>query len=391
MGKAKTKRGSASLYSVVILMMFISVVVVGFITLMIPVIRRADRFNHSESAYESAMAGVEDAKYAIRYYKACKDGTKSGTTCNSVKNAFASHSQDCSFMRETGLFTTETEGDEIKIGSTVSGSRAFDQAYTCVNVNLNADDYVGTLEQGKPSRTIPLRTTNNGSAKYLRLSWFTNENLNGGTVSANKYLVSSKTPSSLRVEFAYHNASGGVVKALALSPSTSGTHSIGGMGSWSSSPYGIECNTDPTAYRCYVDIEITDFLATASSAASGFDPLVRVVLMDGKTATDFSLSVLDGSNKRIPLNGIQALIDVTGRSGTAYRRVQARLETDGADLLFMNYALSITGGGLDKSHLVTSGTCENLYNTITNLTTNGYNDIRTATLNIYRSGCSGYE
>lgn len=391
--KHSTMRGSASLYSVTILIMFVSVVVVGFVTLMIPVIRRANRFSQSESAYEAAMAGVENAKIAIKYYESCIADGSTYSDCQKIKNAFANSSSNCTFLNDTELFGS-SGSDETKIGEVSTDSRAFDQAYTCVRVNLRPGDYLGTLREKAPSQTIPLRTLDNNQAKYVQISWFTNENKNLSTSLAlandsGSQLIALNKPSSLRVELIYRTG----IKELVLAPSSNANAAnVPGntitSSTWQKQPYSIMCD-DALAYKCTAKIFIGDIMSDPNSAT--FAPLLRVVLMDGKTESDYQVSILQGDvSTSQPLDGAQITIDSTGRSGTAFRRVETRLEYGGSDSMFFNYSLSILGGDLDKSHYVTSN-CKKLNNSLKTTSINGYNDIELAKLNISEVNCSNYE
>ena len=71
MQKIRTKTGAASFYIVAFTTLLLSVIVVGFITIVLSEMARTANNDLSQSAYDSALAGVEDAMVAILNYQSC--------------------------------------------------------------------------------------------------------------------------------------------------------------------------------------------------------------------------------------------------------------------------------------------------------------------------------
>ena len=60
-----TKRGSTSIIVTIFAMLLFSIIVVGFVRLTLSEAGQTSKSDLSKSAYDSALAGVEDAKVAL--------------------------------------------------------------------------------------------------------------------------------------------------------------------------------------------------------------------------------------------------------------------------------------------------------------------------------------
>ena len=76
----KTKRGGASMFVVIFTIIILSIIVLSFTRLIISEATKTSNTDLSQSAYDSALAGVEDAKIALLKYHACLDN---GNTASS--------------------------------------------------------------------------------------------------------------------------------------------------------------------------------------------------------------------------------------------------------------------------------------------------------------------
>ncbi|MEP6710675.1 MAG: hypothetical protein ABJA64_03065, partial [Candidatus Saccharibacteria bacterium] len=132
----KDQRGAVSLFIVVFSALLVTVVTVGFIQIMLRNQQEATTADLSQSAYDSALAGVEDAKRVL-----VAGATLDPNACDSVAKALDASSA----------------GDETKIQQS-EGDKALSQAYTCVKVERDTDDFAGKgLGGEQQSVVIPLK------------------------------------------------------------------------------------------------------------------------------------------------------------------------------------------------------------------------------------------
>ena len=67
----KFKKGAASFYIVAFATLILMIIAVSFASIIISEMNRTSKDDLAQSAYDSALAGVEDAKLAFSNYKKC--------------------------------------------------------------------------------------------------------------------------------------------------------------------------------------------------------------------------------------------------------------------------------------------------------------------------------
>ena len=180
----KTKTGAASLYIVIFTTLLLGIITLGFIRIMLSEASQTSNADLSQSAFDSALAGVEDAKVALLKYHECLSNNDTSTSC---QNAIASmQAQDsttnCDLVRNVLGREYDIESGETIIQTGTDGTgQDMQQAYTCVLIAEDTTEYVGQLNDSYHSKMIPLRTTNINELRYVRVEWYSNKNISPET------------------------------------------------------------------------------------------------------------------------------------------------------------------------------------------------------------------
>jgi Tfp pilus assembly protein PilX len=393
-------KGGASLYVVIFTTLLLGIITLGFIRIILSEAQSTTDYDLSQSAYDSALAGIEDAKVALLAYQDClAKGDYTSTTCKPVIDAMLAggYEENCDIVRE---MLGRAEGDshetivQSESGNTVGKTGAtMDQAYTCVKIAGDTDDYISDLSDSNRTRIVPLRSVNNTNIKKIRFSWFsdndsptpatvptlpnalnTNRTGYGSSVDKNTkwfgpYDAASSpvTPPAVELQLiqtansfnlSQLNANQGDTTdrgTLMLAPSTSGATEIGASKSVgfpasadkaANNPVPISCVGDRTPYRCSVTITLPAAIGGARNSAN---TLLRVSVPYGQPATDFQVEMLDDSGNITKFNAVQARVDSTGRANDLFRRVEARIEMVDIYFPYPEFTLTLTGDGSDES------------------------------------------
>ncbi len=353
----ETRKGVTSLYVVIFATILFGVMTLGFIKLMVSESSQSSDEELSESAYDAAMAGVEDAKVAAsKYYTAKNNGSP-------VKAEDLFSKDDCALLKKY-LYGEASVGDdgnsEVKIQESTdpNTNTPTEQAYTCVIVSNEVSDYRGTMDSANRVKVIPLKVSREDSTPYkIRFSWFTavngtkTENLNHGG-----YLLSSPASTippamALSVISVPLLADGSVdlnnmqtnsnnfttVLSLPATPDASNDPSIisrDDLIAHSNSerpdvhkPVQVGCQSPGTN----VDGTVREFacvtqLETGGCLGSGECYVYLVASMPyGTITSDFKVEKLDSFGTVIPFKDVQVIVDSTGRANDLHRRVETRL------------------------------------------------------------------
>lgn len=184
--KPKFKKGATSIYVVVIATLLFSVVTVSFIRIIINETAKTTGDELAQSAYDSALAGVEDAKAALKQYYECTDADNNEAPCDRIRRVFDDatngfHSSDtgfCDTISQALGRISESQNEEVLVkeeyDSTITDENIV-QAYTCVIVDNTPPNYLTTLDSGNTIRVIPLKTDNPNSITGVRISWYSDQ------------------------------------------------------------------------------------------------------------------------------------------------------------------------------------------------------------------------
>ena len=189
---SKIKKGATSLIVTLFFTLLAGILVLSFVSIMLSNINESTNYNLSQSAYDAALAGIEDAKVMLLLYNNCvARGDIASARCKDVVEKIEAEdsNKNCDLIREalkrkSGDSDRETVIRTDNSSSAASGVDAtFDMAYTCVLVSTETPNYLGTISKDTDTRIIPLRThkitDDDGKAvspiKYVRVEWFSNE------------------------------------------------------------------------------------------------------------------------------------------------------------------------------------------------------------------------
>ena len=183
MKKQNYKNGAASFYIVAFSTLILMIVAMSFAAVIISEVTRTSNDDLSQSAYDSALAGVEDAKLAYFNYQNClaqdehlqaekpaDDATE--LTCKNIA-WYVEKSDDCDMVAKIiGRNPTES-GVDIKESDKSGNNMA--QLYTCVKMTDTLSDYRSTLSSSNMIKVLRAKFDKGVHAnmiKTVKISWY---------------------------------------------------------------------------------------------------------------------------------------------------------------------------------------------------------------------------
>lgn len=333
----KRERGATALIIVMFFTLLLTVMSVGFVQLMVQEQRASQDSELSQGAYDSALAGAEDGK---RVLSACLKGD--ALACD------VADAGKCDTVSAYGL-VLESNGASV-IQSNSGAGIDYSQAYTCVIVNRQTKNLVGTL-LADSSTIKPLKAT--GSFDTLVVSWFAAKNSTSETVNLPSPLSGTTLPAQsawgntrppvLRVQLMQYVSNGSTnlsdfdstsnSSTLYLYPTTAGGSVASPLNFTTdnrrdglSLPQKTACRTDfmgNGGYACQTAIRLPN---PAGGNATNRVAYIRLTAIYNNT--DFLLELRTGANT-VMFNDAQPSIDSTGKAADVYRRIVERVEMTG--------------------------------------------------------------
>lgn len=350
------QNGAVSLFIVIFTTLLISIITVGFIRIMLSDQRQATASDLSQSAYDSAQAGVEDGKRALLDYQAeCAKGKPECDAAAAILNA-----PECNKALKTVI--NYAPGQEVMIKKDLADSNVLQQAYTCVKINRLTDDYIGTLGQDG-SKLIPLAGVSD--FKTVQLEWFNAKDLTGvaidrGPIGSSPLLSQATWPSNrpsimrsqliqfgdggggfMLADFEYANGSGqSDANTLFLYPSSifAGSNNFtDNVRKVASGPTNIHCDAllATGGYACKATLNLPNPIGGGQRTA-----YLRLTSLYKKS--HYRVTLLDASGSPVKFNGVQPQIDSTGRANDLFRRVQSRVEVVDLNFPYPDAAVDTT-------------------------------------------------
>lgn len=401
------KSGGVSLYIVVFLTLIFGIITLGFTRIVLNDAAETSNTDLYNSAYDSALAGIEDAKIALIKYHDClsqgavANAAAENNTCPRIvyEMEHGIAQQSCDVVQATLGRDRESQQEVVvqETQSTTDAGSAVDmeQAYTCVKITEETDDYLTTLSASDTTRIIPLRSADINAANYIQFSWYSTANgtdykfMPSGVLEQNA--ATPYAPPVISLEF-FQTDTNGDSKCVATeagapcfsvgelsvnNSDSSGSdrallllHPVSGNGhtvisadtvlnnsdKYDNAPIDVECNSNGT-FACTATIELPPaFRKQIPASATSF---LRVTSPYGRPSTDISASLCSTINNgtcsdNLKLTGVQAAIDSTGRANDLYRRVEVRVELVDLYYPYPEYALFLGGtDDLNKNFWVT--------------------------------------
>ncbi len=368
------KQGAATFYVVMFTATLVTVLVASFIRIILSESNRTINTDLSTSAYDSALAGVEDAKIALtRYHQCLGQGYTADTTGNDCERLIANFQQG---MRDGDCDTVSVALERVDSGEVMIQEQynvigasddpyAYDQAYTCVKINETTEDYRSTLDTASTTRLVPLWATNNQQVKSVRIDWYAGSNTG---VYTNTDVIppadATKIP-ALLVDFyqtddtftlgqlSTNNSNGTNHSEILLLPSA-GTDVTAISSSTllyasdkdagtTHMPIAVACENslDSAEFRCSAKLNLPNTF-NGNTIRDTRTLALRLTLPFGGT-TDFAITLFDSNGNQLPFEGIQAQVDSTGRANELFRRVEVRVDLIDGSFPFPEYTVQQTG------------------------------------------------
>lgn len=177
----KFKKGAASFYIVAFSTLILMIVAMSFAAVIISEVTRTSNDDLSQSAYDSALAGVEDAKLAFYNYQNCKvaepnitpeeDNGDDNLTCAEIV-WYVEKSDNCDMVAK---ILGRGTGDDVGVAVEEGVGNNMAQFYTCVKFSDTLGDYRSTLSASNLIKVMRAKFDNGVQAKdiaKIRVSWY---------------------------------------------------------------------------------------------------------------------------------------------------------------------------------------------------------------------------
>lgn len=372
----KRQQGAVSLFIVIFAAMLMTILTVSFVRIMTHEQLQATNNDLSQSAYDSALAGVEDAKRAL---VACQSGDT--RVCDVIDK------KSCMSLYDAGVVPVKSTSDgnqemPVQTLKTDDTDAQLDQAYTCVKVSRVTDDYVGQLSGGQ-SKVVPLK----GVSEFdtVQLSWFQYDDFKSTKASSDQalsyfsstsacapYCLPSMTsgswpqnsPPLMRAQVMQYDGTAG----FSLDDLNSGTNAstmflypLGGSpteASYDFTAVGRRQQTAPYPVYCAKQLSAGGYACTAKlklpSLGKDADPnrVAYLRLTSLYNQTHYQITLFNNGSSPVQINGEQPIVDSTARANDVFRRVESRVEM-ASDFPYPDAAVDVTGS-LCKNFVVTN-------------------------------------
>lgn len=378
--------GQASMVTVAMFMMLFAAIAVSFTFVVISASRQALNDSLQSSAKIAAESGVEDAKRLIVYCynKRQSDGSyppADKPLCSEVIGKLSDEleGRGCDKILKPmydkgGISDVEEEGGRgyrVKVGNNGGGKNENNEYYQCLKIATKTDNYQGVVNNLGKSIIVPLRVVdkNNNAAVIasLEIEWHRNVTGNDGDDPAKMNGAmgtglppagtwnsgNSNRPAVLRVE-RVDVAKGSFTldsladsdTALTLRPSVNKKVGNYRLGDYKPRyPFNDRNKIAPNSqyYDQHGNKTVPIAEAACTDGGGSNNEYACKTTFYGESlvtkdkdyylrinaiyrSTHFKITAYGQNGKKLYFDGVQPLVDVTGRSSDSFSRIQARLK-----------------------------------------------------------------
>jgi len=368
----KKQSGEVSFFVLIFATLLFTVVTISFVRIMIQNQQQSSAVDLSVSAYDSAQAGVEDAKRALIQWKTACSTDSASIECTELTAVFSTEpiNQDCN-AGVSKLTDVSLTGNEVKIKTGVNNS--LDQAYTCVKINTITDEYLGDLTQDA-SVLIPLLGTSDFDT--VKIEWFspkdyicppTNPGCSPGNIdlpsTSDSPLLNNLSwaslpglnrPAIMRAQLLQFNNAGYKLTdfdgGTSVVNGSNNTHflypsTINGVSSFATDGR-LTIKNEPTKVECKSSLATVDYACSATIklpiASLGNDHAQYLNLTSLYRKSNFKVTLWYSVSPtiKVKFNGVQPSIDSTGRANELFKRIETRV-------VFINEGFPFPQGAID--------------------------------------------
>ncbi len=366
------RKGAASFYIVAISTLILVIVVASFATLIVSQMERTSNADLSQSAYDAAMAGVEDAKLAYLNYKNCK---AAGYTAASSVNPdgglpnddsgacsyilYYMNNPDCDMVAKM-LGRTVTSNVGIEVEEDGNGNN-MQQYYTCVKINNQPQEQTKSLRPYETAVFKPVFASGSASEiKKIKVRWGGNSKLSVTILQApSGFNFDDFTFPSLDGDNDETGTNLGTV--FLTSGDTGGDGSVSKEVVMKSNDKTVQnemrtisCNEG--ADKCEAIIELPA-VYNGSDSVKKADGLFEIAIMSFDSGNNneepVSINYLKDGDEPVSIEN-QFVVDSTGRANDLYKRVKVTLDAEGQGDLVIGGPLILGDDGLWKDFSVTT-------------------------------------
>ncbi|MBC7746823.1 hypothetical protein H7Y40_02490 [Pedobacter sp.] len=354
--------GVVSIFIVIFFMIFMSVIVVGFVKTVNDDQAQATDSDLSASALASAQSGAEDGKRVLLLCKTPATPAIAAACATVLTNPACSAVTSNATLVDSLNIDVDTAGG--RSDGIVSGNSEYQQRYTCMTIKTKTSSVEGLSVAKNASELIPL-TADGGTFDSVQFSWHATAETRDGALTAFRTI----NPLGLPAQDQWKNASGASYAAamrlefiaypktgVNLNTLDADTRTVLLLPGSASTPVAtINLNaldirdTNPSTATEYspqlVRCQATGEYGCTSRIQLAGTPSPATYSYFLRVSSLYSSAYIKAELKNaaggiVQFDNVQPVIDVTGRANDVFRRIQTRVQYD-ASMYLPQYAVEV--------------------------------------------------